>query len=548
MIRYGSVCSGVEAASLAWEPLGWTPAWFSEIDSVACGVLAYHWPDVPNLGDMLELDAEQCADIDVLVGGTPCQSFSVAGLRKGLDDERGNLTLSFVRLAEAIDAIRRERGQPPVTIVWENVPGVFSDSDNAFGCFLGALAGEDDPLEPPGEGWSNAGCVLGPERVIAWRILNAQFFGVPQRRRRVFVVASAREGFDPREVLFECEGVRGDPQASGEARKEAPGYVVPSLVASGRGVERAGDSRGQDPVIPVLEAGARTGKSTTDKRAGIGIGKPGDPMYTLQAGKQHAVAVAMRGRNGGATCEMGGDVANALRSADGGGSKPFVLAETCPTLCASGKAAGSATQQDAESGALIPTVASTIRAADGHHGHSSPCGDGCDNLICTAQNTGQGYWKESSVGATLRCCGKGGESRNANLAVIAFSSKDNGGDATQDISPTLRAAGHDKSHANAGAPPAVCINARQDPITTREITGPLDVFGNSHGVTTGFRVRRLLPVECELLQGMPPGHTARTPDKELADGPRYKLIGNSMAVPVMRWIGRRIQAAEKNSK
>nr|WP_109866256.1 phage N-6-adenine-methyltransferase [Escherichia coli] len=206
-MKYGSVCSGIEAASKAWEPLGWKPVWFSEIEPFPSAVLAHHWPEVTNLGDMTKIaDAVRAGDVeapDVLVGGTPCQAFSIAGLREGLSDDRGQLTLSYVELANAIDAKRRERGEPEAIIVWENVPGVLSSKDNAFGCFLAGLAGESCELQPAGGKWTHAGCVSGPERVIAWRVLDAQFFGVAQRRRRVFVVASARKGFDPAEILFE---------------------------------------------------------------------------------------------------------------------------------------------------------------------------------------------------------------------------------------------------------------------------------------------------------------------------------------------------------
>ncbi|EJD6421770.1 phage N-6-adenine-methyltransferase [Citrobacter freundii] len=211
-MKYGSVCSGIESASKAWEPLGWKSAWFSEIEPFPSAVLANHWPEVTNLGDMTKIADTVCAGEveapDVLVGGTPCQAFSIAGLREGLADDRGQLTLSYVELANAIDAKRRERGEPEAIIVWENVPGVLSSKDNAFGCFLAGLAGESSELQPAGGKWTHAGFVSGPERVIAWRVLDAQFFGVAQRRRRVFVVASARKGFDPAEILFE-QGVGG---------------------------------------------------------------------------------------------------------------------------------------------------------------------------------------------------------------------------------------------------------------------------------------------------------------------------------------------------
>jgi DNA (cytosine-5)-methyltransferase 1 len=138
---YGSVCSGIEAATVAWEPLGWRPAFFAEIEPFPSAVLARHYPTVPNLGDMTAIDgAAWRGKIDVLVGGTPCQAFSVAGLRKSLDDARGNLALKFVELADAID---------PSYVLWENVPGVLTTSDNAFGCLLGGLAGEDPPHRGP---------------------------------------------------------------------------------------------------------------------------------------------------------------------------------------------------------------------------------------------------------------------------------------------------------------------------------------------------------------------------------------------------------------
>ena len=138
---------------------------------------------------------------DVLVGGTPCQAFSVAGLRGSLDDERGNLTLVLVRILNAIDFIRAKQRKQPCILVWENVPGVLSDKSNAFGCLLGALAGESRELQPPGTKWTHAGCVSGPRRRVAWRVLDAQYFGVAQRRKRVFLVASGRDGFDPAEVM-----------------------------------------------------------------------------------------------------------------------------------------------------------------------------------------------------------------------------------------------------------------------------------------------------------------------------------------------------------
>ncbi|MEK9499023.1 DNA cytosine methyltransferase [Photorhabdus sp. P32] len=226
-MRFGSVCSGIEAVSVAWEPLGMSPAWFSEIEKFPSAVLQYHWPYVRNLGDMTEIPAmitENQADApDILVGGTPCQAFSIAGLRNGLDDERGKLTLSFVELANVIDFVRAANGEQPSIIVWENVPGVLSSKDNAFGCFLAGLTGEDEPLQPSRKKWTNSGYVSGPQRAVAWRVLDAQYFGVAQRRRRVFVVASARTDICPAKILFEPGSMRWDSESRKTARETVTG-------------------------------------------------------------------------------------------------------------------------------------------------------------------------------------------------------------------------------------------------------------------------------------------------------------------------------------
>jgi len=150
---------------------------------------------------------------DILIGGTPCQAFSVAGLRQSLNDERGNLTLEMVRILNAIDTIRKQDGKQPAILVWENVPGVLSTKDNALGCFLGAVAGEDIPIQPAGKKWTGAGFVSGQKRDIVWRTLDAQFFGVPQRRRRIFLVASSRKDISIAKILFESQSLRWNTEA-----------------------------------------------------------------------------------------------------------------------------------------------------------------------------------------------------------------------------------------------------------------------------------------------------------------------------------------------
>jgi DNA (cytosine-5)-methyltransferase 1 len=501
-LTFGSVCSGIEAASVAWEPLSFRAEWFSEIEPFPSAVLAHHWPDVPNLGDMLALpalvDAGEIAAPDILVGGTPCQAFSVAGNRESLADARGGLTLAYVELADAIDRQRAREGQEPCVVVWENVPGVLSTKDNAFGCFLAGLAGEDVPLQPPGKRWTNAGLVLGPKRAVAWRILDAQYFGLAQRRRRVFVVASARNGFDPSAVLFEREGVRRDSAPRREARQEVatdagPGFEVAGTLdsrVSGGGFPGSDGAMGghvvpekwpaeigstlnahygskwgledqhinQDaplfvPAIPILEPGARTGNSTTDPRAGMGVGADGDPMFTLQAGKQHGVACV----------SVTNDIAHALNTANNG--------KGC---------------SEDGTGRGVPPIAHTV-ALRGREG------GGVAEVV-------------GNVATALRASGGGGDKPH----VLA---------AARDVAATLTQ------------------NYGKQVDSSDSSLGPNVVFPD-------MAVRRLTPTECERLQGFPDGHTdVPYRNKPAADGPRYKSLGNSMAVPCMAFIGRRIAAA-----
>jgi DNA (cytosine-5)-methyltransferase 1 len=232
-VKYISICSGIEAASTAWHGLGWTPLAFSEIEPFPSAVLAQRYPDVPNLGDMSkyrEWPEELLAECELLVGGTPCQAFSVAGLRKSLDDERGNLSLIYVHLFHHINEIRRKHGRSPAIALWENVPGVLSTKDNAFGCFISGLLGVDDTVEVAGGKWPKAG-FLGSETVrVGYRVLDAQYFAVAQRRRRVFLVAvpcelvaSLGDRACPSEILSLRESVLGNPPTRGEARQAVAG-------------------------------------------------------------------------------------------------------------------------------------------------------------------------------------------------------------------------------------------------------------------------------------------------------------------------------------
>ena len=461
-MRYLSVCSGIEAATVAWHHMGWSPLAFSEIEKFPRAVLSHHYPTVPLHGDFTKLrDEEWIADAEVLVGGTPCQAFSVAGKRLSLADDRGNLSLEFVRLADAIDHLRHSRGARPAIVVWENVPGVLNVKDNAFGCFLGALAGSDEPLRPPRGRWTNAGLVVGPERRCAWRVLDAQYFGVAQRRRRVFVVASARDDIHPAEVLFEREGVRRHSPPRREARGAAP--TIPSRSTAGGGLETDFD----------LDGGVICAFGGNNTRG------PLDVSAALNA------CGTASGRQDFATETFIAQVAGTLGA---GGTKA--------------KSAGTATSQDAAAGLL---VAHSLRG-EGFDASEDGTGRGTPLVPIAFHPTQDPISSTDGSTHALGCGSRGGQASVA----CAFSAKDHGGDAGE-IAPTLRAMGHGASHANGGGQVAVAQHTA---------------------------VRRLTTRECERLQGFPDDYT-RISDKT-ADGPRYKALGNSMAVPVMRWIGERI--------
>lgn len=204
-LKFGSVCSGIDAASVALNPLGFKASWFSEIEGFPSAILKHHYPDVTNIGDMTNIpQAILSGNVyapEVLCGGTPCQAFSLAGLREGLGDDRGNLTLKFIEIADAIDAVRKKEGQKPSVILWENVEGALSDKTNAFGLFIAGLCGSNETISSLKK-WSTSGMAIGPKRQVYWRVIDAKHFGLPQQRRRLFVIATARNECAA-EILFE---------------------------------------------------------------------------------------------------------------------------------------------------------------------------------------------------------------------------------------------------------------------------------------------------------------------------------------------------------
>ena len=411
-MKYGSVCSGIEAATVAWHPLGWTPAFYSEIDPFARAVLSHHYPDPPLHGDFTTIGSDDYGPIDLLVGGTPCQSFSIAGLRGGLDDDRGNLSLEFLRLAD------RKR---PRWLVWENVPGVFSSVSHPapdpcpppnpvdLECDGQEVDTEDDYLSEEVHAFN---CFLaGLSELgygIAYRVLDAQYVrvdgyprAVPQRRRRVFVIGYLGDWRRAAAVLFERESLHGYPAPRRKAGEKIAPATSPCLRARGNASHRLDSDAYVACVAPALDSGLVTNS--------------GNVGYCLTASAQQSL--------------------------------------------------------DAETETLIAHTLS-----------------------------GEGF--------------------------------DAGEDGTGRGTPIV----------------PVCFNSREDPEVTNDRAGSLSAsLPQSQAVAHNWTVRRLMPVECERLQGFPDGYTDvpyRGKPKS-ADGPRYKAIGNSMAVNVMRWIGRRISMVEE---
>lgn len=209
---FGSLCSGIEAASFVLEPLGIKPLWLSEIADFQSRFLATKYPHAPNLGDMNDIPAKiESGEVpvpDMLCGGTPCQAFSLAGWRNGINDDRGQLTLKYIDIVNAIDKIRLFEGKNRSVFFWENVEGALTDKTNAFGCFLAGLLGLEEPIKV--NKWTTAGVAFGKERNIAWRVMDAKYFGLPQQRRRVYLLGGGKD-FHPENVLLEEGNILVDP-------------------------------------------------------------------------------------------------------------------------------------------------------------------------------------------------------------------------------------------------------------------------------------------------------------------------------------------------
>jgi DNA (cytosine-5)-methyltransferase 1 len=410
-MNYATLCSGIEAPSMGWHGLGWNPMFFSEIEPFPKAVLKHHYPNVPDHGDMTKYkEWPNDRPIDLICAGTPCQSFSVAGLRKGIEDPRGNLTLTFLGVLE------RYR---PTWVVWENVPGVLSDGTNAFGQFIAGLS------------------ELGYG--VSWRVLDAQYFGVAQRRRRVFVVGCLGNWRAAASVLFESNCLSGDSAPSREKRQRVTGTAQKSVGAEGKWWDG-----GQ-------VASTITTRSDSQR----------------MPDKDNFQAIIFEPRSPDGVPRIHDNISPTLNTMGGGQREPCVAWNI--TFCDT-----NGTRKDRENGGLYINKTDTANTITGAGvgtsvAHTFKIRSGCEG-------GGKGYLGQDEAAFTL--------------------------DTTQ-----------------------------------------------SQNLMTSTAIRRLTPIECERLQGFPDNYTQipfrNKPPHQCPDGPRYKALGNSMAVPVLKWIGERINEINK---
>lgn len=458
-----SCFSGIGAPELGGPEFDWK--WCAEIEKFPAAVLAQRFPESINLGDVTADDflqnASRFGKLDLLVGGPPCQAFSVAGLRKSLDDDRGNLSLRFLEIAHAIR---------PRNLLVENVPGWLSTDDNAFGCFLAGLVGADDPLRSPIDGkWPSVGMVAGPRSRAAWRVFDAQYFGVAQRRRRVFVVADFGSGADPAEILFERQGSHGNIAP----RREAAEGVAGTISARTKG----GGGLGTD----------------FDLDGGILCADIAPKVYATFASKQ---GMENQHIDGGAglfvTHTLRGEGFDA--SEDGCGRGTPLVPETAVTFVANNGGGGWSNNVDrAAAGMMVPEKVAVAICKDSFSGGAGGRPDGAvAGHFIPVQVTGE---------------------------------------------PTVLTERGRKGGSN--------LEYRQDGTANTILTpnggrGGMGVGAIQHG----WAVRRITPTECARLQGFPDDFCNVTfRNKPAADGPIYKALGNSWAVPCGRWIISRIADA-----
>lgn len=483
-MRYLSLFSGMEAAHLAWSPLGWECAAVAEIEPAACALLRHRLPHVPNLGDVTTItDAtiSKLGRIDVVIGGSPCQDLSVAGKRAGLVGARSGLFHQQLRIFDAARSLCGARW-----LVWENVPGAFSSNRGSdFAVVVGEMAG--CRVDVPHDGWGTEGLALGRNGLVEWAVLDAQWFGVAQRRRRVFAVLDTGNWADRPPVLLEPDRLRGN----SAPRREAGDGVAGTLTGGAR----------------------RSGGYSTDDGSLIqafGGNNTSGPIEVATA--RNASASASASASGRMDFE----------------SETFLVQEVAHTLRADGF---DASEDGTGRGTpLIPVPFATTQITSAANGSNPKPGDPCHPLAASAHAPaiafdckagGNTAFSVGDVPGTLRAAHGGGH------AAVVIGVTIHGTDGTANVA----------SYSDL----AQCLRAR--------IPGGVENSSNTV-IQHAMKVRRLTPIECERLQGAPDNWTLvpNAHGKHMADGPRYKMLGNSFAVPVIRWIGEQLQRAQAQRK
>ncbi len=522
-MRYLSLFSGIEAATVAWEPLGWQAVGFAEIEPYPCAVLKHHYPNLPNLGSVTEITESQIkklGPIDLVVFGSPCQDLSVAGKRKGFDGERSGLFRNAVAI---IKWARKHNGCR--FALWENVPGALSSNEGKD--FAEVLRLHTGASQPVPEKWRNSGVAFGKAGAKEWRILDAQYFGVPQRRRRIFALTDFGDWTGRPEILFERESLSGDSETGGEAW-EGPAPAAGAGIAEGGGLsaydmtafgvygpgktastlkqrdykdatdlvvfnpkddpvhsdqvamtlQGQGNGMSAAVAIPIHDQATRhagkRGDNQDGKGNGLGIGNDGDPMNTLTAGDKHAVCYSIK---------------------------------------------GASKRKDRPEGGLYVSEVETSLTLDTNNGLEPTSNQG-GIAVCFQQNQRDEVRLTNGDGQVTGALAADAGMKQQNY-VYCGTQNDALRDVADNLSPTLR------SGSGGGA-----VNPMVASSSDAELA-----------------IRRLTPIECERLQGFPDNYSRipwknKTPE-EAPDGPRYKALGNSMAVPVMRWIAVQLERALK---
>lgn len=501
------ICAGVGGFGLGFEQYGQVLA-AVEWDKAAAGVYQYNNPEVEMFCDLTEVEATDLpwdADDLVICGGTPCQAFSVAGKRGSLSDDRGNLALTFNNLCNAIDDLRSNAGKEPAIIIWENVCGAINTDDNAFGCILAGMAGSDAPLVPVGEQrWTNAGVVVGPRRAVSFRVLDSQYFGVAQRRRRVFAVAigGARKWAAPQALVPFQKSLPRNPKTRESSGEGSPGNAGASFTASSFGKyeegvgtlrSQGGDLGGGSETLAVDTGIHFSGQSLT-----VGSNESAAPC--LDTGGSH--------QNRGIHVAQGADVYN---------------------------------------GEITGETAATLSTQSGTSSESGPK---------VMRETGQGYWQEHEHSGCLRAEGENRPSRPSH--VVCSWNGDVTPKASEDVSVTLRS--QQGGEGVGVAHGALAFASKQQGMNVDNVANTLasnDYKEPQAVCSQNLTVRRLSSRECMRLQGWPDTHCDFKMELELdgnrwkptgkavkqAEGPKYKQAGNGVTANVAAYIAGKLMDA-----